>query len=217
MRRWRARRWSTGAAAAGALALAVASGCTPEPTPGSVDVAGDSLTIQAIFAHGYGVDAPEDLQIIANIGWRAIDAQPDVSDHAAHGRPATLVVALGTNDSEPTSNGGWDGADVTAFRTLLNTPHPSACVVVVLPGMTSAAPAAHRAELVEARQALVALANERPRTVLVDWQAVVDAHPEYIGPDGIHLRWTDEGPADPEAAAARTALYWSGVRACPAT
>jgi len=202
--------------AATAIACIPAPVTKPEPTPGSVDVAGDSLTIQAFYRYGLGLGAPTDVNVIAYLGWEVGDVQGPVAADVAAGRPEFLVVALATNDANPVDGGGWTGADVDAFRNLFNTPHPSACVVVVLPGWGAGVSSAWRTELVESRGGLSLLAAQRGgRTVTVDWLAVVQAHPEYLGPDGIHLR--QEGDVvDPQAANARAQLYWSGVAACPA-
>jgi hypothetical protein len=194
-----------GIVAAGALST-VGAACVPAPRPGTVDVAGDSLTIQAFFNGGFGAGAPEDLQVHADNGWQAGDAQPKISANVARGRPEILVVALATNDANP-ANGGWSGADVTRFRTLINTPHPDACVVVVTPGYGPTLGSAYKRELYEARVALRSLIAQRPRTVEADWYVVVRDHPEYVRSDGIHL-------SGQPAWHARSALYWSGVARC---
>jgi hypothetical protein len=186
------------------------------PTPGSVDVAGDSLTIQTFFRYGPGQGAPDDVKTVAGLGWKVGDVQPTITADVAAGRPAVLIVALGTNDSHPVQGFGWNGDDANAFRTLMTSPHPSACVVVVLPGYGAGISPAWRTEMDEARGALNFLAIQRGgRTVVADWQPIVQAHPEYLLSDGVHLR--QEGDVvDARAAAARSQLYWSGMAACPA-
>jgi len=189
---------------------------TPTPTPGSVDVAGDSLTIQTFFRYGLGRNAPTDVHVIAGLGWKVGDVQPGLTADAAAGRPATLIVALGTNDSHPVHGFGWGGEDADAFRALMNTPHASACVVVVLPGYGAGITPAWRTEMDEARGALNFLALQRGgRTVVVDWMPIVQAHPDYLMDDGVHLRQVDD-VVDARAADARAQLYWSGMAACPA-
>lgn len=171
-------------------------------------MAGDSLTIQAFYNGGFGEGAPTDLQVMADNGWTAADVQPEVTAHARAGRPETLVVALGTNDAHPW-RGGWTASDVVAFRKLVTTPHADACVVVVTPGYGDGVTLEYAYYLNQARAALRRLVTERPRTVEVDWMAVVQAHPEYLQADGIHL--TGEA-----AWHARSALYWQGLTACRA-
>lgn len=53
-------------------------------------------------------------------------------------------------------------------------------------------------------------------TVVVDWQAVIDARPELVAADGIHLApdGTTINQVTPAAAAARIDLYWQGVDDC---
>ena len=202
-----ARRRVLGSACLAAVAL-LGAACVPEPRPGSVDVAGDSLTIQAFYNGGFGEGAPSDLDVIADNGWTVAEAQRRVAANAAAGRPSVLVVALATNDAHPW-RGGWTSSDVTGFRRMMSTPHPSACVVLVLPGWGAGASIEHGYHMNLARSSLRRLATERPRTVVADWLAVVQAHPEYLRSDGIHL----SGLA---AWHARSALYWQGVAACPA-
>ncbi len=183
------------------------AGCVPKPAPGSVDVAGDSLTIQSFFNGGFGEGAPSDLNVIADNGWTAPDAQPRVSEDIKNGRPEVLVVALATNDSNPAS-GGWTDQDVSNFRKMINSPHPDACVVVVTPGYGPTLSDAFKQQIYEARLALRTLIAGRPRTVEADWYVVTRDHPEYITSDGIHL-------SGEEAWHARSALYWQGMAKCP--
>jgi hypothetical protein len=185
----------------------VGAGCVPKPRPGSMDVAGDSLTIQAFYNGGFGAQAPADLVVIANNGWTVADAQPHVTEAVKHGRPEVLIVALATNDSNPLT-GGWTDDDVTRFRRLINTPHPDACVVVVTPGYGPALGDAYKNEIHEARLALRALIAERARTVEADWYVVTRDHPEYISPDGLHLQGAP-------AWQARSTLYWQAAANCP--
>jgi hypothetical protein len=195
----------------------------PETTPGRVFVAGDSLTFTASWDHGSGKAAPDDLEWAAWLGWTAADVQPQLDAAVAQAQVDALVVALGTNDSSPDVSGGWTEADVAQFQHLVATAGSSACVVIVLPGYGDGIDSHHAAEMDEARADLLALADERRRTpgagptVVADWQAVVDANPDLLADDGIHLApdpvVTDDVSA--EAATARTTLYWQGVDACP--
>jgi hypothetical protein len=194
---------------------------TVAPGPGRVFVSGDSVTVQAMV-NGLGPDAPADVEVSAWLGWTAEHAQPPL-DAAAATRPVdVLVVALGLNDSalRPGSD-GWNDDDRERLRQMIFTPDIGACVVLVLPGHGPGIDAQYAAELGEARMALLELAMERQRvpdagaTVVVDWQAEVDANPALLDPDGIHL------PDDPatgevaaDAASARNGLYWQGVQQC---
>lgn len=156
------------------------------------------------------------------MGWTAAHVQPEVEAAVAEGEVDALVVALGTNDSGVgVGLDGWSPADVELFRQLIALPGPEACVVIVLPGSGDGIDPAHAVEMDEARFDLISLAEQRGEvegggpTVVVDWQATIDAHPELIAEDGIHFAVDPTtNQASPTAAAARTTLYWQGVDAC---
>ena len=211
--RGRLHRRSLAAALVLGLGLTVLA-CKPQPLPGSVDVVGDSLTVQATNPYGLGDDAPDDVKVIAGLGWQAPNVQSRLVAEVVRGRPETLVVALGTNDSNP-HRGGWTSTDTANFRTLLATPHPDTCIVIVLPAYGPGIAGLLRIEMQQARASLRTLAGQRPRTVVADWLPVIQARPELVAPDGVHLRNLDSGVVDPVAAATRTALYWLGVANCP--
>jgi hypothetical protein len=191
--------------------------------PGRVVLLGDSLTIQAGL-HGPHTAEPRYLQTVAGMGWSAADAQPGLDDAAETAPIDTLVIALGTNDSSQRDGAdGWSEADLDAFRRLLSTPPPEACVVLVLPGHGPHVDPAYGAELEEARSALDFLAHERRQqpgtgpTVVVDWQAALDAQPGVMADDGIHLSGdadSEPGAASAQSAATRLDLYWDGVADC---
>ncbi|MFN8019163.1 MAG: fibronectin type III domain-containing protein [Acidimicrobiales bacterium] len=195
----------------------------PEPTPGTIDVVGDSLLFQATenrrseFA---GEGQPDDTDAITYpyIGMGFHEALPDERRRVVTGgRPSALVLALGTNDSNP-DNGGWTTADLADYRAMLHLPSPDACVVVVLPGLGEAASSGRHANEAVARADMARLAAARPNTVVVDWQAEVDAHPELLGPDGVHLAEDGEVAgqrASGAAADAYASTIWQGVAQCP--
>jgi hypothetical protein len=192
----------------------------PDRWPGHTFVAGDSLTATSLSSMDPGPDAPDDLVVSAGIGWTARHVQPHL-DLAQIDRPVdTLVVALATNDSAP-FDGGWTADDEAAFRRLVGSVGDAACVVVVLPGHAPTADLARVAEMAEARLALWSLVDERRQgdwygpTVVVDWQERVDARPDLMSPDGIHLTpRPGVAFATAEAAAWRTSLYWEGTARC---
>lgn len=192
--------------------------------PGAVYIAGDSLTSTAYNVQGLGNDAPEDVTLAAWPGWTAAEALPGVETAVADGQVDTLVVALGTNDSNYAFGAdGWSQGDLDRFRRLLATPPPTACVVMVLPGVGQGVEPDHAEALAKARADLAALAEERRvtpgagPTVVLDWQAEVMTHPDLLAADGIHLANDPNfGLSWPsaEAADARFDFYWDGVTQC---
>jgi hypothetical protein len=192
--------------------------------PGAVYLTGDSLTSTAYNVQGLGKDAPDDVIMAAWPGWTAAEAQSGLEDAVADGQVDTLVVALGTNDSSYTFGAdGWSQADADRFRRLLATPPPTACVVMVLPGVGEGVQPDHAEALTTARTDLAALAEQRRATpgtgptVVLDWQAEVTTHPELLASDGIHLaNDPDFGLSWPsaESAGARFDFYWQGVARC---
>jgi hypothetical protein len=193
----------------------------PDRDAGRVLVLGDSLTFTAVHPYGNGPDAPADVEVVAGFGWTAVEAQPGL-DAAVLARPVdTLVVALGTNDAAPEPGGdGWGPADADRLRRLVGTVADTACVVLVLPGHGPGIGAVHATEMAEARRDTLAVAADREAgdwygpTVVVDWQAVLDAEPALAAPDGIHVVGPVDGLADPHAADVRRRLMWSGVDGC---
>lgn len=196
----------TAIAAAGAL-----TACVPEPTPGTIDVIGDSLTAQATrYAPNWAEGAPagSDIYVDAVVGSRFEGHQPRVEERAANGRPAVLTVALGLNSF----GDGWTTTDLASFKDLIATPHPSTCVVVLLPQAGAGASANFLANNAIGRTDMRSAALERPNSVIIDWKPVADAHPEYLQSDGIHLVGGTSG-----AYKAYNDLRWAGAAACPAT
>lgn len=214
----------------------VALACKPEPTAGSVNLTGDSVTVQALLAGSGAAGEPTDLDVYAGLGWRLDSAgtdsdgnpRPTPQEHLTaqvydetDPRPQVLVTAFGINDSAP-MHGGWDWDDVARFAEHLDTPHPESCVVVVLPGYGDGTSAEHATELDRARADIASLADGREGpTVVVDWQTVVDEDPTVLDDDGIHLAKA-ETPEDDggygiseRAAEERLGLGWEGVAQCP--
>lgn len=206
------------------------------PIPGTVSVLGDSVSQQAFQPNGDGVNvytanapAPDKRDIFVYMGWAVPNVQPHATDMAKIRWPEKLIAAVGLNDATTLwGSDGWTVDDVSRFRTLINTPHVNSCVAIVLPGYGVGANPAWAAQIDEARVDLAALATERPHTITVDWQPVINQHPEYIDEDGIHLltpytTWIEDliaagegrlSPVDPVASAARQEFYWSAAAQC---
>jgi lysophospholipase L1-like esterase len=93
--------------------------------------------------------------------------------------PPVLVVSLGTNDGP---------ADPAAFRAhvreALALAGPGSCVVWV--NMAVAGTSYEPLNDVLEREAA-----RVPRLVVVDWQRLLDEHPDWLAPDGVH--GTEEG------------------------
>jgi hypothetical protein len=215
----------------------LAAACKPVPIVGSVDVVSHSIGQQAFDSDADGTwaktaSAPEDLVVNVWMGWTVPDVIGWVEEEVAAGRPERLVVDLGVNDATPYWGGdGWVSADVANFERLIGAPHESACVMVVLPAVTSSALPGLAEQLELARADLSALAETRPNTVVIDYADFIAAHPEHIDEDGVHLltpSTTPEedvvlasqgllAPVSPEAAASYQEFYWAGLAQCPSS
>ena len=214
---------ASGTGPASAPTAAVVPVVPPAPSAGTIDVIGDSITAQSFWFRdaewaAQGQPAYSDVLKDAYPGRQFQDIQATERDRILTSRrPATLVLALGTNNAI-VDNGGWTTSDEVAFRSFLDLASPDACVVVVLPGYGSQASAAFKAQDDKARAYLAATAPTRPNTQVVDWGAVTSLHPDYLDTDGIHLDRLDTLPnqqANPTAANAFAAKIWEGVSQCP--
>jgi hypothetical protein len=210
------------------LASSVITACAPTPKAGTIDVVGDSLAFQANWGRNReftaGAPAGADLFLDFTPGIGFPDVMAAQRKRVAAARPATLVIALGTNDAGPL-DGGWTSTDDKELRDLMALPSTKACVVLVLPGHADkpAVTSTYRADLAEARAAMRKAAADRKAkgqpTVVADWGAVALARPDLTVADGIHL--ADDAPSTParivneDAADAWTKVLWSGVKACP--
>lgn len=210
--------------------------------PGSVLVLGDSINEQAFDplaleqtdANGNRVWFPNDntpsgdLRYAIYRGWST--ATPEiiqaVADEVAAMRPEVLVLPFGTNEASVLFAPGWTQADIDSYNYLLNNIHDDTWVVFIIPGhgvVAADQPAwVHdwAASIELARPDILAIANARPNSVVIDWQVFIDAHPELISPDGIHLRPEDGSTAElgqlpptvTDAANLRQDVQWDGVR-----
>lgn len=213
------------------------------PTPNTVTVTGDRLSQQTFDADANGTfaytsAAPAASNLLAsaetiNASYTASSVQTVINNYSIFRWPQRLVMAMGIKDASPLAGGdGWTEGDAEKVRTLVNTVHSTACVVVVLPGHGSGQGAGANpvwnAEIDEARASLAQIAAQRPRTLVIDWQQVIDQHPEYLDEDGIHLptpgtlpaedlaleQQGKVSPVDQTAANARQNFYWEGVSRC---
>jgi len=214
-------------AATALVAILGCIGCVPTPEPNTIDIVGDSISTQAYWGRSAEYDAqgrPANADVLHDewAGRVFADAQPAATQRAADGRPAIMVIALGTNNAGAYSS-GWGPDDEADFNRLLFTPSSSACVVVILPGYIVRGPNTPdlltQYSMHQAHEAMKAKAAQRPRTIVVDWQAIISANPSIIGPDGIHLASDAKLSGDlanPAAANAWAKMMWDGVARCPA-
>lgn len=197
------------------LAVVLLSACQPPPQPGTIDILGDSLTVQATWDHNAEFDArgrPPDSDVVLDAwgGFQFQDVQQRQGERVASGRPEIMVIVLGTNNAEAWT-GHWQQNDVDAYVQLLNTPHSDTCVVVVLPGFSykPTLTAADHTSVDAARRHMTTYAEQRPNTIIADWGSVARSRPELTDYDGVHLANTT---------AARNAyadVIWGGVNSCP--
>lgn len=186
--------------------LATAMAC--EPVPDRISLAGDSVLLTAGYNGGgfRGADYAEKI----GLGWEAKHAQPRLTaDVAARPVPPSVSVqAFGQNYGDR-----YQEPEKAQLMSLVFTPDPDACVVLVLPhpGISGS----HGVRIRAVRQTLIELAAARPNTVTVDWSGVVQVHPEHLAGDGVHLSPIDQdGDGRWDAAEAYMDLIWSGVEAC---
>lgn len=144
----------------------------PAVSSGTVTLIGDSLNVGV---EPYLADVMPRWRIVANN--RVGRSTPDGITELEAGRPALsshIVVSLGTNDPPGAS---------TAFRAdvarLLELLGPRRCVVWATIWRSGAPSDGFNAALRDG-----AAANRRVR--LVDWAAMVRAHPDWLAPDGLH-------------------------------
>lgn len=168
-------------------------------------VVGDSITWQANLS-GY---LPQDgAEYHVGMGWRLDETIARIRERRDAGTLGTLVIALGTNDADPTWNGGWDQADEQRWVDAVNQLAPETEVSVVLPWVCDRASAALIAEINEARAFMTLLADVFDLR-LVDWQDYA-TEPGVMGSDCVHLAVPEGGNAafdvEPVAGTARAAV-----------
>ena len=137
-----------------------------QPLP-DLSLYGDSLTVPA-------VDAVDD--VLTSVARLTVHAYPGTDlptwvDDIRASAPSRLVLALGTNDAN------HDGA--APWRALLTDLPSSTCVVWPRPFTSSDRVAAFVRDMDE-------LVPQFPNVQVVDWGSQVEAHRDWLLPDGIH-------------------------------
>lgn len=167
-------------------------------------VVGDSISWQADMSGYLPADGTE---YHTFMGWLMADVAPRIHERRDDGTLSVLVLALGTNDANPTWNGGWTSQDEAQWLAIVNELDPNTHVSILLPWVDPVAQPAHAAEIEKARAYLTTLSNIFG-TGLVDWRTYA-TQPGVLGPDGIHLMVPEGGNAawdvEPTAGAARAA------------
>lgn len=184
---------------------------------GSLAIIGDSLTIgywggldDALRAAGFGpfrMEARSARRTIVPIegSTSGIDAVRHVRSDGFDAR--VWVVALGTNDVNPTS--GKPGEPDRTILAMLDEIGPGHVVVWVNvhAGRSSANAAAFNARL-------AAIAAERPGMWVADWASLAAVHPEWMRDDGVHN--TAQGAVQRNRFVAAQALWAAATTATPA-
>lgn len=203
-----------------------------QPIPGTVLIEGDSISKEGFDpdANGSllpGAEAPTgDIRINASGGWSTNTPQirQHVINNVRSGHSEVVVFALGTNDSGGLFDAsGWTQEDVANFRTLMDELHPDSCAVFILPkaldhfqypwwltGINTA-----RGDIQSPVDTIQEIAASRQFTEVIDWRNYMQAHPELVGTDGLHLLMSPDGVTTvPASAQMRRQANWDGVQAC---
>ena len=139
---------------------------TPEIKQGGLWVTGDSVILGIRFE----LDTRQHIGLInARVGRQAPELLEVIQHDKANMQGATIVLNLGNNNK-------LTEEQVAAIFTAISD-QPKIVVV------NTAVPRGWRDE----NNALIAQYAAQYRAQLVDWAAISDGHPEYFGPDGVHL------------------------------
>ena len=139
---------------------------TPEIKQGGLWVTGDSVILGIRFE----LDTRQHIGLInARVGRQAPELLEVIQHDRANMQGATIVLNLGNN------NKLTEDQVAAIFTAISDQPK----IVVV----NTAVPRGWRDE----NNALIAQYAAQYRAQLVDWAAISDGHPEYFGPDGVHL------------------------------
>ncbi len=139
---------------------------TPEIKQGGLWVTGDSVILGIRFE----LDTRQHIGLInARVGRQAPELLEVIQHDKANMQGATIVLNLGNN------NKLTEDQVAAIFTAISDQPK----IVVV----NTAVPRGWRDE----NNALIAQYTAQYGAQLVDWAAISDGHPEYFGPDGVHL------------------------------
>ncbi len=158
--------------------------------PRPVAVVGDSLSV---------LGEHQIRQVLETAGWKvSMDGYPGVTtatqmpalEKTARAGRHPVVIELGTNDAHALDDGKTDAAtERSTIGLALALFAPGQCLVWVNADANPSRPGGSGGRIVN--DSLTAAAAGRPGTHIADLNAMLQAHPEYLLADGVHL--TDDG------------------------
>ena len=193
------------------IILVVCVACEPPQIPSTVHLEGDSVTFQTYYTqpvpafHTSGEFVPGSSAAYNPAGVAAKDRVPEM---VTQGKVDTLIWALGPNDIRM-AGGQWSSTDQWIWYDVLANKVPEeSCIVIVKPWVLEGGWDVFPEQALNDLSAWIdVFAASHPNVVVEDWKPIIEAHPEYMAADGVHI-------ATYEAAVARDALYREGVARC---
>lgn len=182
----------------------------PPVTTSNRYVFGDSITAQLMSTEAQVGDG----RIWSGISGATLGSH-QANIEAALAEPAEEVdIALSSNDGA-TWTDGWTTSDEALWTSVLDKANPATCVMIILPWALPSLEEHYpgSAANFDAARAWLWANDARPNVVVQDWKPYVDAHPEIIAEDGLHLKAWGYEPANP-AALTRLAAMNEGERQC---
>lgn len=181
----------------------------PAPTNTGDYVFGDSLGAQILPA----INAENDGRIYKVMTGADLDYWQVQVDAAIASRPRSITLALGSNDAGTwKSDGGWSAQDDVRWRNTISRAHANdICVAVVLPWFAEPVDAFYpgvRDQVDSVRSSMLTM----PFDSIVDWRTAVEAQPEIMATDGIHI--AAFGPEYTAPVAARYAVVDRAAQNC---
>ncbi len=166
-------------------------------------VVGDSITVLSASAIQKALDQQVRLRIEAKFGQRTDQMlgrlESGITD--PEGRPAAIIVNLGTNDAlqqhpDPAKN----------FLRIATKADSAPCLVLTTVNVRKDPKAQRVVDIVN--NTLGAFAFTHPNVRIADWKRVVQAHPDYLLPgDQVH--------PNAQGQTALAQLYVQALRSCP--
>ena len=165
------------AAATASLAAVPASGARPHrPSSRSLLVVGDSLTVgtRPYLHHWLG---RWHIHTVASISKQVSEGPPTLRSFGSR-LPRVIFVNLGTN-GDPRATGTF----LSAIRRTMRIAGPRRCVVWATIVRPPVAGASYR----RLNRVLADQARKRPNLILFRWARLARRHPNWFGPDHVHV------------------------------